>query len=368
MQGIDRRWLVAGAAAGLALLVVVGVVVAASVAVASPLFMRPGFAPSISAGPVASAAAKVGAGRMVDGVTTLAVIRAGRAAGSARDAAAAKAGRTPRTLPTAANGRDIAAYAGFGAWVDIWDDKAWAAPEAAVADMAAHGVKTLYIETANSRSKSAFVHPAALRRFVVAAHARKMKVVAWYLPDLLDLNKDYDRIAAAIRYTTPEGQRFDSFALDIESSKVAGAPARNRALETLSRRIRAAAGPRYPLGAITPSPVGMAKNTGYWPGFPWRMLAGVYDVFVPMGYYTYHVKGYGPAYAESVQNMRIVRAQPGCASVPIHLIGGITDKSTGAEVAAFVRATREERAFGASLYAWAGTTAAMWREMERGWR
>jgi hypothetical protein len=94
------------------------------------------------------------------------------------------------------------------------------------------------------------------------------------------------------------------------------------------------------------------------------MLAGVYDVFVPMSYYTYHVRGYTGAYDDTLGNVRILRAQKGCEKTPIHLIGGTAEESTANEVRAFVRAAGETRVFGASLYTWAGTTGAQWTELK----
>ena len=71
------------------------------------------------------------------------------------------------------------AYEGLGSWVDLYDAPAWRDPKAAVADMAKHGVKTLYVQTANDSSSGGIVHPKALRTFITEAHARHMYVVAW---------------------------------------------------------------------------------------------------------------------------------------------------------------------------------------------
>jgi len=68
---------------------------------------------------------------------------------------------SPRTLParpapvqaTPVVSR-VEAYRGLGSWVDIYDDAAWKDPAGTVADMSKHGVKTLYIETGNSRHSS----------------------------------------------------------------------------------------------------------------------------------------------------------------------------------------------------------------------
>ena len=141
-----------------------------------------------------------------------------------------------------------------------------------------------------------------------------MKVVASYLPGLAHVDRDLDRVARAVRFTTADGQRFDSFALDIESTVVDRESARNRALDTLSGKIRGLVGPAYPLGAIIPSPVTIAKKAGYWDTFPYRSVARAYDVLVPMGYYT--LDGDGAA-ATSVNARRNVRILSRIDAVPL---------------------------------------------------
>jgi len=119
--------------------------------------------------------------------------------------------------------------------------------------MAPKGVRTLYLETGNYRQKTDLVRPAALARFIDAAHAAGIRVVAWYLPSFASPARDLRRSLAAIRFRTAAGGRFDSFALDIEASVVTPASVRNTRLLRLSAQIRAAVGPRYSLGAIIPS-------------------------------------------------------------------------------------------------------------------
>jgi hypothetical protein len=134
-------------------------------------------------------------------------------------------------------------------------------------------------------------------------------------------------------------------------------------LSSLSSKIRALAGPAYPLGAIIPSPTGIAKGAGYWNTFPYQMVAQHYDVFVPMSYYTYHGKGASAAYADTASNVKILRSQPGCSTTPIHLIGGLAENSSAAELQAFVRAASETKCVGASLYEWGGTTSVQWQQL-----
>ena len=187
----------------------------------------------------------------------------------------------------AAGPRDTSAYQGLGTWVDIWDGAQWAKPEAAVARMRDLGVTTLYLETSNYSQAVDLLRPAALGRFVDAAHANGLRIVAWYLPSFANVARDLRRSLAAVRFRSPKGEAFDSFALDIEAKVVPSAAKRSVRLLGLSRALRKAVGPDYPLGAIIPSPRGMQLNPKYWPRFPYAGLAKTYDVFMPMGYFTY---------------------------------------------------------------------------------
>src|SRR5450759_4617240 len=262
----------------------------------------------------------------------------------------------------AAGSASITAYRGLGTWVDMYDSRAWDDPAAAVKDMALHGVRTLYIETANYHNpqSASMFKPAAMTAFIQQCHALKIKIVAWYLPGFTDLDKDYKRSRAAIDYRTADGQKFDSFALDIEASIVKPASTRSARLKTLSAKLRKAVGKAYPLGGIIPSPAGMKINSSYWPGFPYKAVAEVYDVIVAMGYYTYHGDGYSHAYNETRENVRIVREQTGRPTIPIHVIAGVGSKSSVSETRAYVRALRETGCLGGSMYDWATTSAANW--------
>ena len=234
-----------------------------------------------------------------------------------------------------------------------------------MADMKRHGVRTLYLETSNYSQRRAIAFPKGVGRFIEAAHGRNIDVVAWYLPGLKDLKRDRRRSMKAIRFRTSSGQRFDSFGLDIEASIVDPPSKRSRRLLTLSRQIRSRAGASYPLGAIIPSPRGIELDGHYWPGFPYAQLAQIFDVFVPMGYFTYHVNGPEKSHFDTVRNIEILREEVGDPTVPVHLIGGIADDASGDEVGAFVRAVREHGLLGASLYNWSLTRDHDWAELEQ---
>jgi hypothetical protein len=277
--------------------------------------------------------------------------------------AVAPAVSTPETTTAAAP--DIDLYRGLGMWTDIYEKHTYADPEGAVADMAAHGVRTFYIETSNYKRHQAIKFAAKQARLIEAAHAAGMRVVAWFLPGFRDLRKDYARSMKAIRFRTRSGDAFDSFALDIESPLVEDPAVRTRRLLELSEALRSAVGDGYALGAIIPSPQGMRVHPDYWPGFPYRELDRIYDLFLPMTYFTWRVDGERAAAWYTTSVIRIIRHEVGDASVAIHVIGGISDESTRPEARGFVTAIRQQRVIGASYYAYQGMTEPLWGELGR---
>jgi hypothetical protein len=216
--------------------------------------------------------------------------------------------------------------------------------------MAAHGVRTLYVETASWRVPRDIdvVAPIQTAQLVEAAHANGMRVVAWYLPGFEDLRLDLRRIEAALQFRTAAGQSFDSLALDDEATSVKPIRRRNVALLKLSRATRIAAGPTYPLGAIIPDERSTTVGGGLWPGFPYAAAARYYDVFLPMAYSTLgRATGARRVYAYTAANVRFVRR---ATHRPVHVIGGITGAMSPTEQVAVALAARDAGAVGASLY------------------
>jgi hypothetical protein len=256
--------------------------------------------------------------------------------------------------------RDLSVYGGLGTWVDLYAAPVWAAPETTVVAAAAHGVRTLFLETGNYRQRVDLVRPQVLSRFLDAAHAAGLRVVAWYLPSLAHPARDLRRALAAIRFTSTSGERFDSFALDIEASVVGSVSQRDARLLALSSRLRAAVGGSYPLGAIVPSQVGMDLHPTYWPGFPYRPLARLYDVFLPMAYFTYRGRSAAFARSYAAASIAAVRADSGQESVPVHVIGGLSGGIGAAGARGFVQAVGDCAPLGFSLYEFPTTTPAAW--------
>jgi len=265
--------------------------------------------------------------------------------------------------PTAAEARSarpVGPYEGLASWLDIYDRKPWKQPEAVIRRLRSRGVRTLYLQTGNYQKFRDVMYRNRVSAFLEAAHAVDMNVVAWYVPSFKQVGTDLRRTMAAIQFETPSGHRFDSFAMDIEADNVRDISKRNARLMWLSTIVRQRVGADYPLGAIIPDP----KTQRYWPRFPYKSVARLYDVILPMSYFTFRTKGYGKVYAYTKHSLRIIREKTGDRRVPIHIIGGLAGDASPAEVKAFRRGVREKGAVGASLYDLPLMTPSDWSNMK----
>jgi hypothetical protein len=255
-------------------------------------------------------------------------------------------------------------YRGLGTWIDIYDHEVWRHPTRSVRSMAAHGIRTVYLQTSNYNRNQPFVHREGIEAILDSAQREGLEVVAWYLPGFADVPTDLHRTMRTIRKRTRAGNAFDSFALDIESPEVRRPSVRTRRLLRLSEAIRRQAGPEYPLGAIVASPDRLERTDPYfWPGFPWRRLAGLYDVMLPMTYYTYRVAGPQDAAWYTAQNVQIIRRKTAGMNVPIHVVGGISFDATRPETQGFVRTVQNKHVIGASYYTFPGITPDQWKAL-----
>jgi hypothetical protein len=263
--------------------------------------------------------------------------------------------------------RNISVYRGLGTWVDAYDFSPQyqpnGGPPAVTPDsmdgLADAGVKTLYLQAAkdDTRSPGDLVNPEILGPMLNRAHARGIKVVAWYLPKFYDLDSDMRRFLA-MRDFRANGEGFDGIGNDIEWTKdVPNHAERNVRLIELSRRLRDAVGSAT-LSAIPLPPVLIETiNPKYWPAFPWRELAPIYDVWMPMSYWTFRSKssGYRDAYRYTEENVRRVRTNLGLPGAVVHPVGGTDNKSNDDDYRGFVRACIDSGSVGGSIYDWRTT-------------
>ena len=263
----------------------------------------------------------------------------------------------------------LTAFRGLGAWVDLYDYE-FVDADSAVADLDARGVRTLYLQTGRWNKPApddagTMQDAAAVERWLTAAHARGIKVVGWYLPAYENMTRDVRRTTAIARYRTASGDKFDALGIDIEyKQQMPSLSAWNAAVATHARRVRSALGSGYPIAAIVPAPLAMAVRPGNWTGFPWRSLADVSDIFMPMAYWSFrHDCSDKPehcAYGYTKGNVEQVRALTGKPRVPVHVIGGIGDEISTNDVNDFVRAANAANVYGGSLYDYQTTRQEYW--------
>jgi len=120
------------------------------------------------------------------------------------------------------------------------------------------------------------------------------------------------------------------------------------------------------LGAIPLEPVVMEDvNPSFWPGFPWKELAPSFDVWLPMGYWTNRAADspWRDAYRYTATNVDRVRERIGRADAPVHVLGGIGDATTVADLQGFRTAASERHAIGGSIYDFRTTAGPLWPEL-----
>lgn len=271
------------------------------------------------------------------------------------------------TLPAAVAGaqrpplpRDLSAYSGQGAWVDVYDFvAAYAEGEpsltpSAVDAMAERGVHTLFLQAArwDETTPEGLIDPKLLWGFLDRAHEHGMHVVAWYLPHFGDVERDLDRLRR-VRDFRFLGEQFDGIAVDIEYTEgVEDVGARNAALIDLSTRFRAET-PQMPIGAVVIPAVQLeVVNERYWPDFPYREIAPSYDIWQPMAYWSFRLAPYDDGYAyvkESVDRLRSNLGDPAALVAPI---GGVADETQDGHMAQFAQALVDVGAVGGGMYDW----------------
>jgi hypothetical protein len=261
---------------------------------------------------------------------------------------------------SSASQTDTGVFSGLGTWVDIYDGRVYAAPEQTAARIAARGVATVWVETANYHSAADIVNAAELGRFVDALHASGVRVVGWYLPGHTNPALDTRRALAMLSFRTASDQGLDGVALDIESTQLKSIGLRSSRAVALARRVRQAS-PETPLAIIPFNPRGLERHPKTWPRFPWAQLAATSDAFAPMIYTSGSVRGFDATYGYVTRALRLLRTDTGEPDVPIHVIGGVANGLGPEELAGFAAAVSDDGGtIGVSLYDWTTTRPAEW--------
>ena len=271
----------------------------------------------------------------------------------------------------AASGRDPGPFRGLGTWVDAYDyapsfqtnGRVPPVTPASVPDMAALGVRTLYLQVVRPQDGAggAVEEPDLLAQFLTAAHRNGVAVVAWYLPTFDDPAADLAIVEAMVAFRSGR-QRFDALSLDIERTEGVDDPAeRSDRAVALAKRTRALIGPDAPLGAaVYPAVQLEVLNTTLWPKFPYKRLSAFVDVWQPMAYWTFRDGELRDPATYVAESVRRLRSNLDDKAAMVHPIGGIADQSSTLDDESFLRAVRSTRSVGWSLYDFVTTSSAAW--------
>ena len=291
-----------------------------------------------------------------------------------RPTAELPAAHTTAELPPPSTPVDASPYAGVGTWLSRYRftrEFGGAAPPVTPSDvdaMADAGVQTIYLQPAADDPRyPGLLSTDLLGELLVRAHARAMQVVGWYLPHFGDIAGDLLRLRQIAAFRA-EGQGFDAIAVDIEFTDAVELAPRNAALIELSRQLRPAL-PDVELGAIVLPPVVTdVLNTGYWPDFPWRQLRDLYDVWLPMAYWSNRSdEQFSDPYRYVSENIARVRRHLGDPCAVVSVIGGYDLRETADDYAAMARAASDGHAIGVSVWDWPTTPPSAWPPL-RGYR
>ncbi len=253
-------------------------------------------------------------------------------------------------------------HEGLATWVDAFDwSKALGGDSPPVGEdeivaMAEAGIQTVYIQTSHLGVPDEVVlEKDRLESLIKAAHHHGMSVVAWYLPTLIDVDVDLERLLASADLDV------DGLAVDIEATSVKDPDERNARLIDLNTRLREAL-PDKVIGAITLSAVHLqVVNRDFWPDYPWAEIADTYDLILPMAYWTIRLPEWRDGYRYVNANIERIRDSTGDPDIPIHVIGGIADEATPEQVEGMLQAIDEHQGIlGGSLYDWATSSPEQW--------
>ncbi|HJR25673.1 MAG TPA: hypothetical protein VJ804_09380, partial [Acidimicrobiales bacterium] len=253
----------------------------------------------------------------------------------------------------------VGPYQGTGVWIDVYDWTTTIAGNPRVGieqidQMADLGIQTIYIQTAHRRSPADVIEPERLLPMIDRAHARGMAVVAWYLPELVDTTYDLHKLLAAAALPV------DGLGVDIESTAIGDPAERTRRLIELSQGLRRNVGTKA-ISAITLDAVHLqVVNPRFWPTFPWPELGQLYDVIVPMAYWSVRKAEWRAGDRYIFENIDRIRAATGRPDIPIHVAGGIADGISLDDVAGMIHAIHMRGAIGGSLYDWNTSNAEQW--------
>lgn len=156
-----------------------------------------------------------------------------------------------------------------GIWINIWnyptDVKSF------ISKLRKYDLDTIYLQI-NRSTTPVFKHQEKVDEILKEAHKRKVKVIGWSYCYLRDINTDAKKYIEPALYTSPDGERLDGMAADIEEN------ISEWAINKYTNIIKKAIPENYTMLAIVFAPK-------IKPKYPWRYMGANWDVLMPMTYW-----------------------------------------------------------------------------------
>jgi hypothetical protein len=160
-------------------------------------------------------------------------------------------------------------FAGKGTWVNIWNY-----PKNVnqfISRLKKFNIDTVYLQVNRSNTPT-FKHKDQVDQILKAAHRNDIKIIGWSYCYLKNVGNDAEKFITVANYVSPDGEKFDGMAADIEENTSLWA------VRTYTNKIKAKIPENYPLIAIVYSP--KIKQD-----YPWEYVAHNWDVLMPMTYW-----------------------------------------------------------------------------------
>ena len=245
---------------------------------------------------------------------------------------------------------------GKGMWL-MYKDWADNPVQTLIATCEADHITHLYLEVATT--DNGFYGQNALDSILGPAHAAHIAVIAWVYTALYHPSQDAAMTVRVANYTTPDGQRVDGVAADIEAVTT------NRAVAAYANAVRAALPGELFVGVTYP-PL-------YHMSYPYKVLAKDVNVIAPMDYWHSMPQPYSESYVYQyvTNSINTIRELDGNPALPIAPIGQAYDMFTSSgtgpnnptpqEITGGFDAAEADGAIGFSLYRWGTATQAEWK-------
>ncbi len=222
-----------------------------------------------------------------------------------------------------------------GIWVNIWNYPTDV--DQFIKRIRSYKFDTIYLQI-NRSTTPVFKHQKKVDEILKIAHKNRVKVIGWSYCYLRDLPTDVKKYVEPALYVSPDGERLDGMAADIEENISLWA------VKEYTSAIKRKIPQDYPMLAIVFAPK-------IKPKYPWKYIGENWDVLMPMTYWHGRKHRTVDDVFNFIKHTALeLRRLTGKEDLKIHLITD-GERTTAEEVKASLKAAKEFKVnAGISLY------------------